>query len=310
MKQLAIIIPAYKEKFLGMALESIALQSCQDFTVYIGDDNSPQNVFSVVERFKNKVDLVYHRFDSNMGGHDLVGQWERCIALSQGEPWIWLFSDDDEIEPDCVEKFYEEIKKGCKYDLYHFDVDIIDENSDLFSQRHPFPMCFSSKEFIVKKFKGEIASYVVEYIFSRECYDNLDGFQNYDLAWGSDDATWIKFGLAHGIKTIKGPKVRWRLSNLNISPNNNDRGLVLRKVEADLVHISYMNKIWPHNNLQNLQLLYVEASWFCSMMNAYKTVLSHKEVRKYLSRYSKIVGVPFLMWPLVMLVKIMKLRHG
>ena len=66
MKQLAIIIPAYKEKFLGMALESIALQSCQDFTVYIGDDNSPQNVFSVVERFKNKVDLVYHRFDSTM----------------------------------------------------------------------------------------------------------------------------------------------------------------------------------------------------------------------------------------------------
>lgn len=310
MKQLAIIIPAYKKEFLGKALESIALQSCQDFTVYIGDDNSPHDVFSVVERFVDKIDLVYHRFDSNMGGHDLVGQWERCIALSQGEPWIWLFSDDDEIEPNCVKKFYAEIQSGVKYDLYHFDVDIIDENSDLFAQRHSFPMCFSAKEFVVNKLKGEIASYVVEYIFSRECYDKLGGFQKYDLAWGSDDATWIKFGLAHGIKTIKGAKVRWRRSNLNISPNNNDRGLVLRKVEADLVHISYMNQIWPHKKMNNFKLFYAEASWFCSMLNTYKTVLLHKEVLQYLSRYSIIVGVPFLKWPLVLLVKIMKIRHG
>lgn len=309
--KLAIIIPAYKDAFLDKALGALASQTCQNFMVYIGDDASPYDIISIVEKYQDRLHLVYHRFDDNIGGRNLVGQWERCIALSQGEPWIWLFSDDDEIEPSCIESFYAEIQKSDKYELYHFDVDIIDGDSNLYvQQRTPFPQWFSSKEFIIKKLKGEIASYVVEYIFSRECYDKLGGFQNYDLAWGSDDATWIKFGLANGIKTIKGPKVRWRLSNLNISPNNNNRNIVLRKVEADLVHISYMNKIWPHNKLQNLQLLYVEASWFCSMLNAYKTVLNHKEVRQYLSRYSKIVGVPFLTWPLVVLVKIMKMRHG
>ena len=40
MKTLAIIIPAYKGRFLGEALESLARQSCMDFTVYVGDDCS------------------------------------------------------------------------------------------------------------------------------------------------------------------------------------------------------------------------------------------------------------------------------
>lgn len=310
MNQLAIIIPAYKETFLDRALRSIALQTCHDFTVYIGDDASPHNIKSIVEEYEQKINIVYHRFEENLGGKDLVGQWERCIALSKDEPWIWLFSDDDEMEPKCVERFYSEIETDENYDLYHFNVDIIDENGGLFARRQPFPDWLCSKEFIVEKLKGNIASYVVEYIFSRKCYEKCGGFQKYDLAWGSDDATWIKFGLDKGIKTIDGAKVKWRHSGLNISPSNNDKPLVERKVEADLVHITYMNELWPHTKLHNLQLLYVEASWFCSMMNTYKSVLSKKEVRRYLSRYSKIVGVPFLCWPLMGLVKIMKMRHG
>ena len=38
---LAIVIPAYKSTFLPAALDSIAAQTCQDFTLYIGDDCSP-----------------------------------------------------------------------------------------------------------------------------------------------------------------------------------------------------------------------------------------------------------------------------
>lgn len=41
MKKLAIIIPAYKPRFLRETLDSIAKQNNHDFTVYIGDDASP-----------------------------------------------------------------------------------------------------------------------------------------------------------------------------------------------------------------------------------------------------------------------------
>lgn len=109
---LAIIIPAYKATFLAAALDSIAAQTCQDFTLYIGDDCSPNNLEVIVDKYRDKINLVYKRFDTNLGGKDLVAQWERCIDMTQGEDWLWLFSDDDVMEKNCVEEFYKTIKEN------------------------------------------------------------------------------------------------------------------------------------------------------------------------------------------------------
>ena len=108
---LAIVIPAYKATFLAAALDSIAAQTCKDFTLYIGDDHSPNNLEEIVGRYREKINLVYKRFDNNLGGKDLVAQWERCIDMTQDEEWLWLFSDDDVMEPSCVENFYRVYKK-------------------------------------------------------------------------------------------------------------------------------------------------------------------------------------------------------
>lgn len=92
----------------------------QKFTVYVGDDCSTNDFASLINEYRNKIDIVYHRFDSNLGGRDLVGQWERCISLTQNEKWIWLFSDDDIIGSNCVDLFYKEIENNSTaYDLYH-----------------------------------------------------------------------------------------------------------------------------------------------------------------------------------------------
>ena len=40
------------------------------------------------------MNIVYSTFDTNLGGVDLAGHWDRCIALAK-EPVIWFFSDDD-----------------------------------------------------------------------------------------------------------------------------------------------------------------------------------------------------------------------
>lgn len=42
--KLAIVMPAYKARFLRQALESIAQQTDKRFTVYVGDDASPDDI--------------------------------------------------------------------------------------------------------------------------------------------------------------------------------------------------------------------------------------------------------------------------
>jgi glycosyltransferase involved in cell wall biosynthesis len=63
MYKLAIVLPAYNSTFLSSALDSIAAQTYKDFTVYIGDDCSPHDLKSIVDRYSNRINLIYRRFD-------------------------------------------------------------------------------------------------------------------------------------------------------------------------------------------------------------------------------------------------------
>src|SRR5215469_8140780 len=115
---LAIVIPAYKTRYLRDALQSIASQTNQNFRLYIGDDCSPEPIEKIVREFSDKLKIEYHRFDKNFGGVSLAKQWKRCLHLST-EPWVWCFGDDDLMEPDCVAAFLEALKNtGGNHDVY------------------------------------------------------------------------------------------------------------------------------------------------------------------------------------------------
>ena len=233
MKRLAIIIPAYKATFLPAALDSIAVQTCKDFTLYVGDDCSPEPIGEIVERYREKIDLVYQRFNTNLGGRDLVAQWERCIDMSQDEPYIWLFSDDDVMEPNCVEQLLKTIDatQGA-YDVYHFNVDIIDDRGAFVGRKQDYPAVLSAYRFYRGKSAGSISAFVVENVFSRKIYEQSHGFMKYDMAWGSDIATWIVFSGEKGLCTVPHARVKWRQSSQNISPNYS-RQIAERKLRAD-----------------------------------------------------------------------------
>lgn len=216
-KRLAIIIPAFKSRFLSQAIESIANQTCKDFTLYIGDDASCDNIKEIVDRFSNRIDIVYHKFENNLGSSNLVGQWHRSINLSHDEVYIWLFSDDDIMPEQAVELFFRTIEQHRDFDLFRFNIDLIDENGKITNPGSTHPEIESSEDFIKRRLKGETLSSVCEYIFSRKAFNSIHGFVNFPLAWGSDDATWYLISKKSGIYTIPGYLVHWRLSGINIS---------------------------------------------------------------------------------------------
>lgn len=251
MKQLAIVIPAYKIDFFKATLDSLAAQTCKDFTVYVGDDCSPSDFESLINEYKNKIDIHYTRFETNMGGKDLVAQWIRCIEMTQGEPWLWLFSDDDVMGNNCVEAFYNEIQGGARYDIYHFNVEVINPKGQVVSVTSKYPTDVSCIEFYKKKMSGKIDSFVVEYIFNRNKFVESGGFQHFDLAWGSDTATWVKLSRDKGIHTIVGAKVLWRKSELNITPNKS-KNLSYRKLMVSIDRYIFYKGILGSENIKDV----------------------------------------------------------
>lgn len=277
MSELAIIIPAYKNTFLEKVLISLKNQTNQCFTVYIGIDKSPYDLESIIQQYSNDLKIVTHRFDDNLGGQDLVAQWERCIALSKEENWIWLFSDDDELDPNCVEEFYN-TKEKTSANLYRFDTCRIDNESHAYDPPTEHPLLETGYEFILKRLSGESFSFVVEYIFSRQIYDQKNGFINFPLAWASDDATWFKFADNTNIVKIPNAHVYWRYSGINISSMNNNKKINIRKMEACKNYLHFLKKELPVSRDLDLKIV----SWYWSQYHfcGDKSLMSYlKEVR-------------------------------
>jgi glycosyltransferase involved in cell wall biosynthesis len=242
---LAIVIPAYKADFLAAALQSIADQTTRAFTVYVGDDASPHDLESICRPFADRFRLEYTRFDRNLGGEDLVAQWTRCLALSR-EPWVWLFSDDDVMEPTCVAEVLARIEADAgAYDLYHFDVRQIDAAGAVTRECAPFAEVTSSLRFALERFYLRLDSFAPDYVFSREALERSGGFQRFPLAWCTDDATWIKLGRRSGIRAIRGPKVRWRLSGQNVTSFH--AALAERKFGAALEYLEWLGRHLAHD---------------------------------------------------------------
>lgn len=264
--KLAIIIPAYKADFLDKTLASLSYQTNKEFVIYIGDDNSPYNLEDIVNKYIHCLNIKYKRFPDNLGGRDLVSQWERCIALSDDEEWIWLFSDDDEMDNKCVECFYSYIEQEQHHrDIYRYNVKVVDHNNKILRTVN-YPNVIDSWWLYKNKTMLKKDTFVVEYIFSRQVYEEMNGFVHFDLAWGSDVATWVKFGSKNKIETIEGPNVYWRSSGENISTILSS-DIIIRKIKATIEYLSWGDKFFSNKNIywiNSIAFVKILTNYYCN----------------------------------------------
>ena len=76
--KLAIVIPYYKLTYFEATLKSLVNQTNKNFSVYIGNDNSPEDPQDLIDKY-SEIITSYKKFETNLGGEFLTKQWERCI---------------------------------------------------------------------------------------------------------------------------------------------------------------------------------------------------------------------------------------
>ena len=242
MSTVAIVIPAFKAGFLERTLRSIAGQTCRDFTVYVGDDASPEDLEAIVAPFGKEMPVVYRRFAENLGGSDLVKSWERVIALVE-EEWIWLFSDDDMMPEDGVERLLEAIRANPGMEFFRFPLSLID-GDDSITRNGPElePGLTSAQAMLTDYFRGKTDSAACEYVFSKALYTRL-GMVHFPAAWCADVATWFSYASSgEGVVNIPGRPVLWRnVEGVNISST---AGLHEVKMQALIGFVVWLRAHW------------------------------------------------------------------
>lgn len=243
---LAIVIPAYKDLYLSKTLDSLSKQTDKNFTVYIGDDASPYPLEQIVNDYKQLLNITYHRFDDNLGSVNLVRQWERCLQLIYDEEYFCLFSDDDLMEPTCIEMFHKSLEQNDSFDVFHFDIHIIDSNDTLIKSCNNYPTTLSVEKYLRLLYTNQIDARMPEFIFKTRHFQQSGGFVYFDLAYRSDNATVMVSAKDRGIYTIPKARILWRDSGINISSSQN-KELRVRRTYASIDFFNWMESYYLQN---------------------------------------------------------------
>ena len=260
--KLAIIIPFYKLTFFRETLESLAVQTDQQFRVYIGNDASPENPDNLIEEYKGKFEYTYKKFEENLGGISLVKQWERCIKMMQNEEWFMILGDDDYIDRNYVASFNRAYQQNAlsNYNVIKSFSKIVDEKNNVILDKTEelSKLSLNAIDAFIAKSNGFINSSLSEHIFCLKKYNEIK-FRAYPLAWHTDDFALLQFSGFDRI-FIKSDAICYiRMSSSNISGQSNNID------QKGLARIQFYNDIYKEIRIKSLtqeQKIFFADLWF------------------------------------------------
>ena len=250
----SFVLPAYKSEYLQVAIDSILQQTYIDFELIIVDDASPYHLESIVNQY-NDNRIVFHRNENNIGGKNLVSNWNKCIKYAKGE-YVILASDDDIYSPFFLQQVDERIKDYPNVDIIRSRVNRIDSDgiiTDIEQIYKPF-MPFS--EFVFYWSKG-IINCIANYAFKRTALLEAGGFVDMPCAWFSDDITVVNMSI-NGIATTEDALFYFRTSDKSVSWTF-DKNTIRKKWKANGMFYKWFNdtvipkmKSLPQNSIEIL----------------------------------------------------------
>ena len=271
MNKLAFVIPYYKIDFFEETLQSLKEQTNKNFTVYIGNDDSPHDPFNIIEKYSS-LNITYKVFDTNLGATDLEGQWIRCIDLSKDEEWICILGDDDCPKINFVEEFYRvlPIVDEKNINVIKTAITSIDSQSKIRREDLIHPEFDTSINTFWRDRNHQTHTSISENIFRRKSYEKI-GFRGFPLAWGTPLVAWIDYsegGLIYGLNSTQ-MSVRSSEINLSRVDSFKDQKQVGEAMVYEIVFSDY------HDKFSDSQRLF--------LLKKYHAVLHYYQLKNKLS---------------------------
>ena len=296
---LAIVIPAFKARFLEASLRSIAAQTDQTFHLYVCDDGSPEDLAAIFQRvFPGPGgNATFHRFDENLGGRSLVQQWNRCVRLTDAT-WVWLFSDDDVADPDCVRRFRAALASDAARpadEVYRFNTASLDQHGRVVVLHPAHPARETAAGFAFHRLCHTRHSFAAEHLFTRRTFDRCGGFVEFPFALGSDDASWISFCGDGEIVLIEGAYVYWRTSPLNTSllggRQLGEKLLGLHRFSLWMAERAGRAPFAPNTLLGTLDPKHLASEWFVQQLHHIRQFVAPLEIERIADALARQTGL-------------------
>ena len=221
----SFVLPAYKAQFLQEAVASILNQTYQNLELVIVDDASPEDLKSIVNMFSDNR-IRYYRNEQNIGGTDLVKQWNHCLSFATGE-YVILAADDDVYDKEFLSEAVQLFKKYPEVHILRARTQSIDEKGSILDIDIKCAEYMEFSDFLL--LRGKIHAGIGNYIFRRDMLCKTK-FIDFPLAWWSDWATVYEHSTAGVIYTQR-ICFSFRSSGIRIT-SQHDKEVIFKKIIA------------------------------------------------------------------------------
>ena len=234
MPKFSVCIPAYKSRFLSECIQSILGQSYVDFEVIVLNDCSPEPVEEIVRSFSD-ARIRYYENEHNVGAIRLTDNWNRCVALADGE-FVVIMGDDDRLESDYLEEFMALMASYPGLDVYHCRSLIIDDEGKAVQLTPAGPSFERVCDHIWHRLNQWRSQYISDFVYRTEALRSVGGSYALPLAWGADDITAYRACGEKGMAHTNKPVFNYRSNGLSITSTGND----LEKMRANLLYGAWL----------------------------------------------------------------------
>ena len=247
----SFILPAYKARFFKEALDSILAQTYKDFELIIVNDASPEDLTSVVKSYDDPR-IRYYINEENIGGKNLVAQWNHCLEYANGE-YVILASDDDLYHLEYLEKMNVLVDKYPEVNVFRPRVQLVDDTNNIIHIEGYFDEYISQLEYLYLWTNQWIESGIPYYIFKKSALEEVSGFADYPLAWFSDDASVLRLS-KNGMAISNQILFSFRYSGISITTTLNSEKKLQKKILATRMFYdevtSFLNQFKANNKYQ------------------------------------------------------------
>lgn len=216
-----IAIPTYKAQYLRECIESALSQDYTNFEVVIVNDNSPQDIDSIVSSFESDSRIRYYKNPVGFGGYNVVKNWNKCLNLATGE-YIICMGDDDKLSPSCLSNYLKLIEQHPALDVFHTRTLIINEESSVVDIQEPRPSFESVYSMMWFLWKGR-DQFIGDFLFRTKKLKDIGGFYFLPYAWSSDKITAFLMASNKGIANTASIGFLYRRSSITITNSSKNQ---------------------------------------------------------------------------------------
>lgn len=238
-----IAIPAYKYKYLKIAINSCLSQTFKDFELVIVNDASPDNLDIVIDSFHDSR-IRYYKNPTNNGAVNVVDTWNQCLCYATGQ-YLICMGDDDVLLQNCLQDYSTVINKNPSVDVFHTRTQIIDENNNIIAVQEERPLWESAFSMLKERWDKRWRQFIGDFCFKARSLKEQGGFYKLPLAWSSDDISAFRAALTSGIVNVPTFGFQYRDNPHTISNSSSFRLKALANVQA--MH-------WYQNTFDELRL--------------------------------------------------------